>query len=140
MRTAISSVVAKTLCIVIAIAISVACGKKAHFGQPLPSNVPVVKLADILKEPASYKNREVVLQGSYGSYCCASDFSYREGVEGIEVVPTGFESPKVDRGRTVRIYGIVRVGRKPPQEDEEESKGKNVQYDVYIEAKGVQVK
>lgn len=117
----------------------VGCGK-AKSGQPIPSNVPVVKLADVLKDPAFYKDREVVLEGNYGYYCCPSDFSYREGLEGIVVAPVGFESPKADRGQPVRIYGVVRVGERRREEHEEEQKEEGEHHDIYIEAKGVQFK
>lgn len=113
---------------------------KAQFGQPIPAHVQAVKLADILKDPASYKDREVVLEGNYGYYCCPDDFSYREGLEGIEVAPVGFASPKAERGRPIRIYGVVRVGEKRREEHEEEQKEEGEHHDFFIEAKGVQFK
>jgi hypothetical protein len=120
----------------------VGCSQQAHFGQPIPSRVPVAKLADILKDPASYKDREVLLEGTYGSYCCASDFSYREGLEGIVVAPSGFDSPKADRGHPIQIYGLVRLGKTPEEQEggESEKEEEEFHHDAYIEAKGVQLK
>jgi hypothetical protein len=61
------------------------CGERGQLGRPIPSHVAVAKLGDILKDLAAYKDREVLLEGNYGSYCCPSDFSYKEGLEAIEV-------------------------------------------------------
>jgi hypothetical protein len=115
-----------------------ACGQKDQLGQPIPSSVGPVKLADILADPDAYKDEEVLLEGNYSSYCCASDFSYKEGLDAIEVAPAGFASPKAERGRPLRIYGVVRVGERAEEEEEAESEEEEVHHGVYIEAKGVE--
>ena len=115
-------------------------GRIGRYGKPIPSDIPKATLAGILNDPAAFKNREVVLDLSYGSYCCPDDSTCKEGLEGVEVVPEGFPSVKAKTGRPVRVYGTVRVGNRP-EEHEEAGKEKATEehHVVYIEAKGVQL-
>lgn len=116
---------------------------KARFGEAVPGNIEVVKLKGILENPEKYKDKEVVLEGNYGNYCCASDFVYKEGVDAVEVYPTGFPTPKLDRGKPIRIYGIVRsIEKKAGYEEKTENREEKEEehHEVYIEAKGVEVK
>jgi hypothetical protein len=119
---------------------SAGCGKgKVRYGEAIPGSLELVKLKQIIEAPDVYKDKEVVLEGNYGSYCCPSDFSYKEGTEAMEVAPKGFPTPRLDRGEPVRIYGIVRSIEKKaePGEGEEKEEDHN---EVYIEAKGVEVR
>jgi hypothetical protein len=127
------------LCLAFAAVLLSACGGKDRLGQPIPSEIAAVKLGDILEAPADYKDREVLLEGTYSSYCCPSDFSYKEGLDAIEIAPVGFASPKADRGRPLRVYGVVRVGEKRAEEEAEgESEEEGVHHGVYVEAKGLE--
>lgn len=108
--------------------ISLAAGEK--FGEAADPKVPQVKLAEIMKNPAAYKNQEVVLEGNYAGHCCPTDFNYKEGVHGVECYYPGFNVPKTKAGRPVKIYATVRVRQ---QEDDKEPQ-------VHLEAKGVQFK
>lgn len=111
---------------------------KNQYGQAIPNDVKVVKLKDILGHPAEYQNKEVVLEGNYGGYCCASDFLYKEGVDGVEIYPQGFPTPKLIIGKPIKIYGIVRAIDKKTESQEE---GKEEEHhEIYIEAKGVKAK
>lgn len=120
------------------------CGRQSQLGLPIPASVAEVKLADLAKNPSAYKDREVVLDVNYGSYCCADDFSCKQGMEAVEVVPKGFESPKAKTGKPVRVYGVVRLGAHEEGEKKEagEKEGEKGEehHDYYIEAKGVQFK
>lgn len=113
-------------------------GEKKQFGESIPSNVQAAKLPDIVKNPQAYKDREVMLEGNYGFYCCPADFSYKEGLEAVNVSPAGFDSPKGKRGQPVKIYGTVRMGKSEPAEEEKEENEES--HDFFIEAKGVQFK
>jgi len=118
----------------------VGCGKgKVRYGEAIPGSVKVVKLKEILRNPQVYKNKEVVLEGNYGIYCCPSDFLYKEGLESVEIYPKGFPTPKLDKGKPIRVYGIVRSIEKRTKSEEKEEKEEE-HHEVYIEAKGVEVK
>lgn len=121
------------------------CGKQERLGQPIPSDVPTAKLAQIMKNPAAYKDKEVVLQGNYAGHCCATDFIYKEGLNGAEVYYPGFSVPQGKSGRPVKIYSIVRVRGVVKEESEKTEKGEvenkeSKEIQVYLEAKGVQFK
>lgn len=106
---------------------SVGWGKgKVYYGEAIPSNLTVVKLKDILENPKDYKDKEIILEGNFGTPCCATDFNYKEGLDLVEVYPKGFPIPNIKRGKPMRIYGIVRVVEKE-------------QVIVYIEAIGMEV-
>lgn len=122
------------------------CSQPNQLGLAIPANVAEVKLQDIEKAPSAYKDREVILDLNYGSYCCPSDFSCKQGLEAVEVVPNGFATPKARTGKPLRIYGIVRLGehqeaeeKKEAGEKKDEKKGEE-HHEYYIEAKGVEFK
>lgn len=101
-----------------------------QMGQAVPKNIPQVKLAEILKTPTKYKGKEVVLQGNYGSKCCATDFNYKEGLDGIEVSPKGFDNwQSLKKGTPIKIYGVVNVI--------ERGGGETI---VHVDAKGLETK
>lgn len=122
----------------------IGCGKgKARYGEAMPGNVEVVKLKEMAEKPEEYKDKEVVLKGNYGNYCCASDFVFKEGFEAIEVYPKGFPTPKLDRGKPISVYGIVRVvakGIKSEEGEADEGKKEERYPEIFIEAKGMEIK
>jgi hypothetical protein len=114
-----------------AILLVAGCNKSPQqLGQAIPSDVPSATLAEIQKNAAAYKDKEVLLTGNYGGHCCPTDFNYKEGLNGVECYYPGFDVPETKVGRPVSIYAIVRVrqeeGAKEPQ--------------VHLEAKGVEFK
>lgn len=114
------------------------CGKgKARYGEAIPNNVEVVKLKVILENPDAYKGKEVVLEGNFGGVCCPSSFNYKEGLEMVEVYPQGFSNPKLDRGKPIRVYGVVRSIEKKVESKKGE---KEEQHKIHIEGKGVETK
>lgn len=101
-----------------------------QMGQAIPKNAQQVKLAEIIKTPAKYKGKEVVLQGNYGSKCCATDFNYKEGLDGIEISPEGFEEwQNLTKGTPIRVYGTINVI--------ERGGGENI---IHMTAKGLETK
>ena len=106
---------------------------RVHYGEKIPGKVKIVKLSEVINNPEEYKDREVVLEGNYSNYCCASDFVYKEGLEAVEVLPKGFPTPRLDRGKRLKIFGVIRVNEKgfKPEEGDHE---------IYIEARGLEVK
>lgn len=111
---------------------------KAQYGEAIPGNVKVVHLKEILAHPDKYKDKEVALEGNYGNYCCASDFVYKEGIDAVEVYPQRFPTPKLKRGKPIRVYGIVRSVKKGA--GLKEGEGEKDVREIYIEAKGVEIR
>lgn len=110
---------------------------KSRYGEIIPDTVKVVKLKEILQNPKEYKDKEVVLEGNFGGVCCATDFKYKEGLDMVEVYPKGFSNPKLVIGKPIRLYGIVRSIEKSVKS---EAETEEEHHEVYIEAKGVEVK
>lgn len=101
-----------------------------QMGKAIPKDAQQVKLAEILKSPAKYKGKEVVLQGNYGSKCCADDFNYKEGLDGIEISPSGFDNwQHLKKGTPIKVYGVVNVI--------ERGGGEKI---VHMDAKGLETK
>lgn len=112
------------------------CGERQQYGAPIDSRTPVLTLQQIADNPVACKDKEVVLRGVYGFYCCPTDFSYKEGLDVVAVTPQGFSAPKLKVGAPVALYGVVRVGPPPEAENEAAEKGEGSR-PFYIEAKGM---
>lgn len=87
------------------------CGKE----QPkidIPENLEVTKLSDILKSPAEYQGKRVLLSG-IASYVCPSGcyMVYQEGSQSIEIYPKGFKFPRLKKGTPVKIYSEITAGK-----------------------------
>lgn len=126
-------------------AVSSAMEKLKKHGKGVPEKTAVTKLSDIVKEPQKFKNKEVVLQGNFVNICCATDFVYREGLESIEIYPQNFPIPKLDRGKPIKIWGIVRIIEKESAKAEEDSTKTEESADesspiIYIDALGMESK
>jgi hypothetical protein len=106
--------------------------KGASLGVAIPSDVKVTKLKEIASNLQGYKDKEVVLVGNFNGACCAADFSYKEGLEGIQVKPKGFTNPKARLGQPIRVYGVVRVA--------ETIVGTKREIIAYIEGMGVELR
>lgn len=121
-------------------------GRAKRYGAKIPNGLAVTKLAQIISKPAAFKDKEVLLAGNYGMYCCPTDFTYKEGVDGAEVSPKGFDAPKADRGKPMKLYAVVRLGRhEEGEENGVQRKGKGEKNEeapsgFYLEAKGVEFK
>ena len=116
-------------------AVAVGCGQTNLHGQPILSNVDQVTLAQVLKDPATFKDKEVVLQGNYGGHCCPTDFNYKEGTNAVECYYPGFDVPHSKPGRPVQIHAVVRM-RDRHEEHAAEGKAETGP-EVYLDAKGV---
>lgn len=122
--------------VVVLAMISAGCGERKQYGAPIDSRTSVVALKQIAENPDAYKDKEVVLQGIYGFYCCPADFSYKEGLDVVSVAPQGFSAPKSKVGTPMTLYGVVRTGPLPEEEGEASEKAEGTQK-FYIEAKGM---
>lgn len=105
---------------------------KGLYGQAAPDNATVVKLKEVSENHQAYRDKEVVIEGFYGGECagCAG-FYLKERLETIEVYPQTFKSPRLDKGKPIRVYGIVRIIGGAKKEGTPK---------IVIEGKGVEVK
>ncbi|MCS6969734.1 MAG: hypothetical protein NZ552_01785 [Planctomycetes bacterium] len=71
-----------------------------------------VRLAALLKEPQRWRDRPVILEGHFVQLCCAGCFTYKEGLDAIEVhtAVSGWE--RFAPGTPVRLTGWLRVAEK----------------------------
>ena len=126
------------LLLIAGILVFAGCGKKGgQLGQEIPGNIQAVKLKDIVNNPQEYKDKEVVLVGNFGGADCAEDFIYKEGLDMVEARPRGFKNPKANKGKPIKLYGLVRVVERGVINDEG---SEEASYEVYIDAKGVEIK
>lgn len=111
-----------------------------QYGQAAPEGVGVVKLKEIVENPKAYKGKEVALEGNFGGICSdGEDFYFKEGLEIVEVVPKGFPMPRFNKGKPIRVYGVVKSIEKKEKEEKGKEKGEE-HNEVSIEAKGVEVR
>lgn len=85
---------------------------KGLYGQSAPGSVTTVKLKDVSENHQAYKDKEVVIEGFYGGECggCAG-FFLKDSLETVEVYPQTFKSPRLDKGKPIKVYGVVRVAK-----------------------------
>lgn len=90
------------------------CSEKTNqFGNSIPSNLSQTKLADIIKKPADYKNKQVLVEGVFAKCCdsCTDEFFCKEGINQIKVYTKGFSISKIKEGRIVKIYGEIKSSK-----------------------------
>lgn len=109
----------------------------AQYGDAIDPNAQKVTLAELVKNPAQYEGKLVVVDGEYGGKCAGDDgdFYFKNKFDMIEADPP---TPKVidelQKGMPVRLYGTVKVRRGTA-----EPGGPAPEAHVKIAAKGVQV-
>lgn len=81
-------------------------------GALVTEKTDIVTLDQINKAPATYEDVFIELRGHFSNMCCAGCFTYKEGIESIEVVTDvrGWENFKP--GTPVTIKGHLRVTEK----------------------------
>lgn len=66
-------------------------------------------LAALLDAPESQRDVPLILEGHFVNVCCAGCFTYKEGVDAIEVRTTVTGWERYAAGTPVRLYGSLRV-------------------------------
>lgn len=66
-------------------------------------------LAALLDAPDSQRDVPLILEGHFVNVCCAGCFTYKEGVDAIEVRTTVTGWERYASGTPVRLHGSLRV-------------------------------
>lgn len=66
-------------------------------------------LETVLKNPAAYQGKTIILEGNFAKRNCKYCFMYKEGLDSVKIEPQGFDSPDFAPGTPVRIKGRVQV-------------------------------
>mgnify|MGYP001570433523 CR=1 FL=1 len=111
-------------------------GEKREFGEPIPTNVKVVGVDELVKNVKAYEGQMVVVEGRMGDICAdGEDFSFKGKFELIEVLPpAGQMPPKSMKGKAAKVYGKVKVKHEKEEKGEKKESGDS---EIKIEAKGV---
>lgn len=99
--------------VMILIVIIIGCGKNdtQQLGAEIPTDIEITKLATILKNPADYNNKKIVMKGIISGQCPAyCEFNYKEGTEKAVIYPQGFQFPKLETGNPVTVFALVTAG------------------------------
>jgi Domain of unknown function (DUF4920) len=82
-----------------------------HLGTPIPATTPVVALADVLKDPAAYKNKAFVTTGTVTSVCqemgCWMEIKDGTSEAHIKMAGEKFSVPKTSSGHKARVQGML---------------------------------
>ncbi len=84
-------------------------------GYPgIPSEIEETKLSDIAANPAAYDGQNVLLIGTIANICPTSGchFVLQASGQVIYVYPSGFKLPKLKKGRPVKVYARIKMGKK----------------------------
>ena len=86
-------------------------GSGRQFGVEIPSDQPVVKLATLLEDPASFDGKRVVMRGAVSGQCASLCQLYMvDGKETATVYPQGFEVVRFEKNTSVTIYAEITNG------------------------------
>jgi hypothetical protein len=106
----------RTVCVMFAVALFIGCSSPdvqsgVRLGEDIPEGAPVVKLADVLDNPAAFNEVRAVLKGVVASQCSSlCHFNFQDGVQSVTVYPQGFKLPRLGRGKNVTLYAQIFSG------------------------------
>jgi len=82
-------------------------------------DVKSTKLAEILKQPADYFEKEVVISGNYftgcSSSCCDNEFILKDGIDQIKVLKSKeVKLPEMKIAQPILVAGILKSTAESP--------------------------
>lgn len=137
-RFALASLASVVLIAAVALA---ADAKKQNqaFGDPIDPKAPRVSLAQLVKNPAPYEGKTIVVEGSYAGACGDGDFFFKDKFDLIEAFPPNDQMMKAcKKGDRILLYGTVKVHRSESEEKGSEAKEKS-EATVAVLGKGVEI-
>jgi len=96
--------------------IAVGCGDSTpgsgeQFGVEIPSGQPVVKLATLLEDPASFDGKSIVMRGVVSGQCASlCELFLLDGTKTASIFPQGFDIPRFEKNTSVTIYAQITNG------------------------------
>lgn len=97
--------------LILAVLTSAGCNSGKSCGAGIPEDAKLTTLAEITASPDRYHGKKVLLRGLVSGQCASlCEFYYQEGKETVEIYPSGFKLPKLEKGRRVSVYAQVTSG------------------------------
>ncbi|NLD99850.1 MAG: hypothetical protein GX640_08240 [Fibrobacter sp.] len=82
-----------------------------RLGQAIPKNIQQSRLSDILREPASFNGKSVVVKGIISGQCPSlCEFFLKDGAHHVTIFPQGYKLPKLQTGKKVTVLATVTTG------------------------------
>ena len=98
------------------VVIATGCGKSdpgsgKKFGVDIPSDQPVVKLATLLEDPASFDGKRIVMRGVVSGQCASlCELFLLDGKDTATIYPQGFDIVRFEKNTSVTIYAQITNG------------------------------
>lgn len=84
---------------------------EVQLGVEIPESQSAVRLDAVIKNPAEYNGKVIVLKGIVSGQCASlCEFFFRDGIHTATIYPQGFNFPKLKRNNPVTIYAQVISG------------------------------
>jgi hypothetical protein len=105
-----------TLVLLAVVFITAGCGDSKpgsgrQLGVEIPSDQPVVSLATLLEDPASFDGKRIVMRGVLSGQCASlCEFFMLDGKETATVYPQGFDMIRLEKNTSVTIYAEITNG------------------------------
>jgi len=120
------------------------CSDQSNTQEKLDASLPVIAMADLVKQSEQYKGKTVIVTGRFGGMCAdGADFYFKDKLDLIEVIPPASGLPSgIIIGTPLKIQGVVMVrgeneDEHNEKEEHEEGEGE-IEPDVKIRATIIQ--
>ncbi len=115
----IKSIKLLLLVFLFAILLSGCNDQKSDANASINENVNTAKLAQILKQPSNYVDKEIVVNGNYftacAASCCANEFILKDGINQIKVLGSkDLNLSEIKVAQPIRLSGILKSTAETP--------------------------
>lgn len=97
--------------------LALGCSSDKKIGMDIPSGITPSKLSEVLKEPAKYNDKQLVLEGNYGKCCaegCDDEFFLKEKMNFVKVMLKDSTLTNIPEGKPIRVYGTFKTTVESP--------------------------
>jgi hypothetical protein len=122
-----------------AFALLTGCSDQDNTQAKLDASLPVISMADLVKQGEQYKGKTITVTGRFGGMCAdGADFYFKDKLDLIEVIPPASGLPSdIILGTPLKIQGVVMVRGEHKEADENHEEGE-MEPDVKIHATVIQ--